>query len=333
MNLIRTLTIRKLLNLALTGVSCRLSGMLRKPLVWGRPWFISFEPASVCNLSCPQCPVGRGEVKRERKLMDPGLYSRLLGEISSTTLMLSLYFQGEPFMHGIFPEFVRLAAARRIYTQTSTNGHFLTEKICRELVDGGLDRIIVSLDGTSPKSYAAYRKDGDLNRVTEGIRRLVRVRRQAGSRKPYILVQFLVFKHNQAEVREIKKFARELGADRVRVKTAQVEYPDSMDQWTPLDPSYSRYEKVASGTWKHRGKIHNRCRRLWQTTVITSDGLTVPCCFDKRATYRLGDTKTESIAKIWKNRDYQDFRKRVLSERKNISICNNCTEGFGGTFL
>lgn len=333
MNLIRTLTIRKLLNLALARVSCQLSNLLGRPVVWGRPWFVSIEPSSVCNLSCPQCPVGKGEVSRQKKFMDPAFYSGLLGEISSTTLMLSLYFQGEPFMNRNFTEFVRLAAAKRIYTQTSTNGHFLTEKVCRELVEGGLDRIIVSLDGTSRESYEGYRKKGDFGKVTEGIRTLERVRRAAGSGKPYIMVQFLVFRHNQDEIGEIKKLAAGLGADAVRVKTAQVEYPESTDRWTPDGSKYSRYEQDPSGGWKRRGRIRNRCSRLWQTAVITSDGLTVPCCFDKRATYTLGDTRMESIAEIWKNKGYQEFRKRVLSQRKEISICNNCTEGLGKIFL
>jgi radical SAM protein with 4Fe4S-binding SPASM domain len=331
-NLIRTLTCRKLLNLVLVRVSCNLSNLLKRPVVWGKPWFVSIEPASVCNLSCPQCPAGKGEISRKNNFMDPGLYSKLLGELSSTTLMLSLYFQGEPLMNRSFPEFVRLASESKIYTQTSTNGHYLTEKICRELVGGGLDRIIVSLDGTSRESYRDYRKGGDFRKVTNGIRVLQRVRQEAGSRKPCIVLQFLVFRHNQDEIREFRKIAGELGADAVRIKTAQVEYPDSMEEWTPGDPQYSRYEKDSSGSWKRRGRIRNRCSRLWQTTVITSDGITVPCCFDKRATYVLGDTERESIEGIWKSRLYQDFRKKVLSERKQVSICTNCTEGFGSAF-
>jgi MoaA/NifB/PqqE/SkfB family radical SAM enzyme len=333
LNLIRTLTFSKLLNLLVVQLSFRLSDLLRKPIVWGKPWFVSIEPASVCNLNCPQCPAGQGEISRKKKFMDYGQYGKLLEELSSTTLMLSLYFQGEPLMHGEFERFVQLANERNVYTQTSTNGQLLTGEVCRGLVNAGLDRIIISLDGTNPESYRAYRRGGDFRKVEDGIRTLARMRREAGSRKPYIIVQFLVFRHNLDEIRDVKEMARELGADRVRVKTAQVEYPESADLWIPDDPEYSRYEMITPGEWKRKGKLRNRCRRLWQTTVITSDGLAVPCCFDKRATCSMGDTGEEGIARIWKNKSYQDFRKQVLASREKIAICTNCTEGFGRIFL
>lgn len=63
--------------------------------------------------------------------------------------------------------------------------------------------------------------------------------------------------------------------------------------------------------------------------VITSDGRSVPCCFDKRAAYVLGDTGEQSIAGIWKSNAYRDFRKQVLTNRGEIEICSNCTEGIG----
>lgn len=77
------------------------------------------------------------------------------------------------------------------------------------------------------------------------------------------------------------------------------------------------------------GKLRNRCRRLWYTTVVTSDGLIVPCCFDKLAQYPMGTVAEGAIAQIWKNPDYNDFRKRVLRDRKGIGMCTNCTEGLG----
>ncbi len=332
LNLVRKLSFRKLLNILIVQLSYALSNLLKKPLVWGKPWFVSIEPASVCNLSCPQCPVGKGDIKRNKSFMDLNDYKELLEEISGTTAMLSLYFQGEPLMHKEFAEFVRLATENNIYTQTSTNGQLMTEDICRELVGAGLDRIIISLDGTDQESYQAYRRGGDFQKVADGIRILNRVRMETGSKKPFIIVQFLVFRHNHKQVSGVKAMAKNLGADKVWIKSAQIEYPESAGEWIPESTDYSRYEKNARGNWKLSGKLRNRCKRLWQATVITSDGLVVPCCFDKRAAYPMGSAGEQSIARIWKNRSYQDFRKQVLTKRKDIEICTNCTEGIGRIF-
>jgi radical SAM protein with 4Fe4S-binding SPASM domain len=108
-----------------------------------------------------------------------------------------------------------------------------------------------------------------------------------------------------------------------------VEYPDPEGRWIPEGSGYSRYEKSPSGEWKLKGRLRNRCRRLWETAVINSDGIVVPCCFDKLATYPMGTAGEQDFARIWKNRSYTEFRKRVLTARDNNMICTNCTEGIG----
>jgi len=331
-NMLRKLTFRKMLNILLVQLSFHLSTLMKKPVVWGKPWFISIEPASICNLACPQCPTGKGDITRQKPFMDPGKYRELLDELSPTTALLSLYFQGEPLMHRDFTSFVKAAADKKIYTQTASNGQLLTENACRGIVDAGLDRIIISLDGADQESYQAYRRGGDIEKVKNGIRTLERVRRERGSGKPFIVVQFLVFKHNRHQLMDVKKLAGQLGADKVWIKTAQMEYPDSADEWIPEDPHLSRYAMGASGEWALKGKLRNRCRRLWQTAVITSDGMILPCCFDKRAAYTMGSAVDQGIGGTWKNKSYQDFRKGILINRKETAICVNCTEGIGRIF-
>jgi len=301
--------------------------LLKKPLVWGKPFFISLEPAAICNLSCPQCPTGAGDVSRSKEFMDINAFKEIVNETARTTVILSLYHQGEPLLHKSFAEMVRYASDRKIYTVTSTNGQLLSEEFCGKLVEAGLDRIIISLDGIDQESYEKYRMGGDFEKVTAGIRLLSEARR--AHRKPYIIIQLLVFKHNEDQVAEIKKLGRKLGADRVMIKSAQIEYPESLSEWLPVYKKYSRYRRNRQGDWMLRGKLKNRCRRLWHTTVITADGLIVPCCFDKMASYTMGSIGTASLKEIWKNREYAHFRSRVLSNRKAIRICTNCTEGIG----
>ncbi len=336
-NLLRKLSFRKVLNILLVQFSFHLSNIFKSPIVWGKPWFVSVEPSSVCNLSCPQCPVGEGDISRDKKFLTVEEYTRLLTGIASTTVMLSLYFQGEPLMHKQFPEFIRLASEQGIYTQTSTNGQLLSPSVCRGMVLAGLDRIIISVDGLDQESYKVYRKGGDLQKAKEGIRNLVNIRNELKSNSPLIILQFLVFKHNQNQVAEVSKMAKHLGADRFWIKTAQIEYPESADHWIPDVPDYARYEKDRGpgnneGEWKVKGKLMNSCKRLWQTTVVCSDGLIVPCCFDKRARYSMGNAGEITLGETWKSKSYQDFRKQVLRDRKSIDICRNCTEGIGRVY-
>ena len=147
------------------------------------------------------------------------------------------------------------------------------------------------------------------------------------SKTPYIIVQFLVLKTNEHQLDEVRQLCRELGVDELQFKTAQIyDYKNG----SPLIPSidkYSRYRQKPDGTWELKGKLPNKCYRMWSSCVITWDGLVVPCCFDKDAKYRLGDLKEKRFKKIWKSRVYNDFRRKVFTHRKQIDICRNCSEG------
>jgi len=327
LNRISSLSIRKVLNITLVQLSYLLSTLLKKPLVWGKPFFISLEPSAICSLACPQCPTGTGDVKRSKNFLDLNTFKSIVDETARTTTILSMYHQGEPLLHKFFSDMVKYANSQNIYTLTSTNGQLLTEEVCGSLVEAGLDRIIISLDGTDQESYDKYRVGGDFEKVKSGIRLLSEARRPG--RKPNIIIQFLVFKHNEGQVAEIKELGKRLGADRVKIKSAQIVYPESINEWMPVHKKYKRYWRNSKGDWIRGGKLKNRCRRLWHTTVITTDGMLVPCCFDKLAKYPMGSFGSGSIYKIWKSKEYKDFRSRVLDNRKGIGICKNCTEGIG----
>jgi radical SAM protein with 4Fe4S-binding SPASM domain len=328
LNFIGKMTPAKLWNILVVKVSYFISILVNRPVVWGRPWFISIEPSSVCNLQCTQCPTGQGDIQRDQNYMDLDLYREFLKGISSTTSILSLYFQGEPLMHKNFVEFIRAASDAGMYTQTSTNGQMLDNEVCREMIEAGLDRIIISMDGLDPSSYHTYRRGGDLGKVQDGIRNLVRIRNDLGSRTPKIIVQFLVFRHNQGDIKKFRKKAKDLGTDRVWIKTAQLEYPETAGELVP--DLHSRYERNGSGDWIRKGRLKNRCKRLWETLVVTSDGRMVPCCFDKRAAYSMGNIRESVISDIWKGESYRAFREKIFKDRKSIGMCRNCTEGLPG---
>ncbi|MDA3780792.1 MAG: SPASM domain-containing protein, partial [Bacteroidales bacterium] len=89
---------------------------------------------------------------------------------------------------------------------------------------------------------------------------------------------------------------------------------------------YSRYKKDASGNYLIKKIQYNKCKRLWQTSVITWQGKILPCCFDKSEDYIMGNINSESLQNIWLNKQYNSFRKQILKKRAKIDICNNCTE-------
>jgi radical SAM protein with 4Fe4S-binding SPASM domain len=300
------------------------------PVIWGNPVAVSIEPTTRCNLRCPQCITGRGELQRPGGSISMDLFKSTIDQLLPHLSYLTLYFQGEPFLNCDFTSMVKYARDRHIFVATSTNGHFLDEDTARACVESGLNRIIVSLDGNTQESYAAYRAGGNFEKVTEGIRTLVTARKKAGRKNPRIILQCLVLKSNQDDLRLIRNLGKELGADRVEFKSAQFYDFEPGNPLMPDPGKYSRYRYngPAGQGLSGKNRLPNHCFRMWSSCVITWDGKVVPCCFDKNADHVLGDLSEQSFSEIWNGEPYRSFRKKLHTGRKSLEICRNCTQWY-----
>ena len=299
----------------------------KNPNPKGMPISISLEPTTSCNLRCPECPSGLRSFTRPTGMLDPILFRNTIDQLYKTLTYLIFYFQGEPYLHKEFIDLVRYASEKKIYTATSTNGHYLNDENARKTVESGLDRLIISLDGTTQDVYQQYRVGGNIEKVLEGARNIVKWKKKLGSKKPYTIFQFLVVQPNEHQIESVKKLAKEIGVDNVGLKTAQIY---DYKYGSPLIPTidyYSRYKNNGNGTYSIKNKLLDHCWKMWHSCVITWDGLVVPCCFDKDAEYVMGDLKKHSFHQIWNGEKYMSFRKALLKGRSEIDMCKNCSEG------
>lgn len=307
--------------------SYQISRLFNKQWHKGKPLTMSFEPTTACNLGCPECPSGLKIFTRPTGKMDLQFFKETLDQVSDTLMYGIFYFQGEPYLHPDFTEMIRYASKKKIYSITSTNAHFLTDERAKKTIESGLDRLIISLDGTTQEVYESYRRNGHIEKVLEGAKRIVAWKKKLKSKKPYVLFQFLVVRPNEHQVDEVKRLAKEIGMDGVLFKSAQLYDYQNGNPLMPLNQKYSRYVLQKNGTYTIKNKLDNYCWKMWHSNVITWDGQVIPCCFDKDAKYPLGDLKEEKFDLIWKGKPYENFRQALSNHRKNIDICRNCTEG------
>jgi radical SAM protein with 4Fe4S-binding SPASM domain len=327
-NFLSKLTVRRIWNMVKVYSSYYVSKWTKKPVQWGMPVSISFEPTTSCNLRCPECPSGLRAFSRPTGMLQKDFFTETIDDLSKDLSYLVFYFQGEPFLNPEFLSMVKYAAEKKIYTATSTNAHYLKDEIAKRTVESGLDRLIISIDGTTQETYEQYRVGGNLSKVLEGAANIVKWKRELKSKTPFVIFQFLVVKHNEHQVEDVKRLAKEVGVDDVWLKTAQVyDYKNDPNNLIPENKKYSRYQKGKNGEMEFKGNNANHCWRLWHDPVITWDGAVVPCCFDKDAVHKLGSLREESFASLWKNNNYRRFRADVLKSRRNIDICANCSEG------
>ena len=327
-NLLSKLTFRRFINGSKVLGSFYIGRLLNKPIQWGYPVSVSFEPTTSCNLRCPECPSGLRQFSRPTGMLQNDFFKRTIDDIHKELLYLIFYFQGEPYLNPDFLDMVKYAGDKKIYTATSTNAHYLTDDVAKKTVESGLDRLIISIDGTTQDVYRQYRVGVNLEKVLEGAKNIMKWKKELKSKTPFVFFQFLVVKPNEHQIEDIKRLAKEVGVDEVRFKTAQVyQYETDPNNLIPTIDKYSRYKKNADGTYSAKNKLANHCWKMQHANVITWDGLVVPCCFDKDATHQLGNLKNQPFKEIWHNINYKQFRNELFKSRKNIDICANCSEG------
>lgn len=326
-NFLSKQTTSRVLNMARVYSSFQSSKRKGRALHAGMPISISIEPTTSCNLRCPECPSGLRSFTRPTGMMKPELFTSIIDQLAPTLSYLIFYFQGEPYLHPQLLQMVRQAADKKIYTATSTNAHYLTDEAARKTVESGLDRLIISIDGTSQETYQSYRVGGKLDKVIEGTKNILRWKKELKSKTPHVIFQFLVVKQNEHQIEEVKALAKKLGVDEVKLKTAQIYDFENGSELIPTIDKYSRYKKNANGLYSIKSGLLNECWKMWHSCVITWDGRVVPCCFDKDAHFVLGDLSKNSFKEIWEGDRYNEFRQTLFSSRSEIEMCRNCTEG------
>jgi sulfatase maturation enzyme AslB (radical SAM superfamily) len=253
---------------------------------------LNLELTNRCNLRCTFCPTADGRMARAKGFMDPDLFRRALEGAGRLEFVL-LFQWGEPLLHPRFFDLAREAAVRGARTLVTTNGTLLDDRRVAALLDAGLDRVTVSVDGDAETHEAV--RGVPLSRTLEAVRRLRRARDAAGS-STAVDVSMVVAPETERAADGFPA-AFEAEADRV--------------QRIPL---------------LTRGVRRTRCREPWRGgLVVLQDGRTTVCCVDHDGVLAVGDATKESPRDIWNG-----ARLRALREahaRGTLPpLCASCTE-------
>src|SRR5688572_31222739 len=125
-------------------------------------------------------------------MLQKDFFTETIDQLSKDLMYLVFYFQGEPYLNPSFLDMVAYASKKEIYTATSTNAHYLNDENARKTIESGLDRLIISIDGTTQDVYEQYRVGGKLEKVLEGTKNIVKWKKERKSKTPFIVFQFLV---------------------------------------------------------------------------------------------------------------------------------------------
>ena len=264
-----------------------LAGMLQSITLperaFARPAKLIVEPANRCNLSCFLCPTGRKLSGRGQDQLDMETFRMALTPLAPYLYEVYLYNWGEPLLNPRLFEMISHCSAKNIRTVVSTNLTLFKPAMLDPLFSSGLDELIVSLDGASEESYSQYRQGGDFGVVLRNIKSIVRAKKARKTKRPRLVWQFIVFRHNQHELRRAAELAGEIGADEIRFiapYSPMEEMPYTTPDQKALElhdylPDDLRFCQFRTGAARRPVKPL-RCTYLWNQMAIRTDGGVAP---------------------------------------------------------
>ncbi len=256
---------------------------------------------------------------------------------------------GEPFTHPHILEMIASVQTRNLDVTLVSNGLLLDDSILREIVQLSVDRLVISLDGVTPETYAGVR-GASLTKVLDNIRNLNEIKRELGSLFPALGIEFVALESNITELDRMSELASRLNASSVLVSNV-LAYTDEM--WDEILYGYEPRLPFKTGSWPVRADAwvmwgtlnlprmqwgaEQRCRFVNdRAAVIGWDGNVAPCMAlshnysyltidgqRKQVTrYELGNITQDSLLEIWTSEEYCRFRGEV--REYNFPSCPNC---------
>lgn len=321
-SLIRSMTMPRFLNL----IRAETNRLLGRAVVGSMPYYLKIETTGICNLDCRWCTGSRRkrtEEEREPVRMTESLFREILDQTGKYLFRINLYGFGEPLL---FPEtfsMIRAASDRNISVAVSSNMNINSESITKDILDSGLEQLIFSCHGTTDETVREFMgQSADIGLAMGNIRKLVRERKQRGSRYPVITWQYCVTGFNEAQINEARKLAEEICIDGVRF--IKPWFPPGVDaKWySSLFPARS-VEATERGT--------PGCSWPWRGCYISCDGGYLPCCREELFPENdFGNLKEKDFSAIWNGERCMESRKLIKNPETYIqrikTICSNCPE-------
>jgi tungsten cofactor oxidoreducase radical SAM maturase len=296
------------------------------------------EPTTVCNLNCRTCI--RNVWDDPQAHMEMATFQALMMQVKEFPNLQRIVFSGlgEPLTHPQILEMVHQARQQGLAVTIGSNGLLLDRQMARELVSLGVDRLVLSLDGVTPETYAGVR-GALLSQVLENIRGLNEAKTELGSLTPALGIEFVALRSNIAELAELTGLASRLGAARVLVSNV-LAYTDEMRDeilygYEPRRPFNAGNWPIRADAWVLLGvldlpRMHwgaePRCRFVQdRATVVGWKGDVAPCYalthnYDyltidgqrrQVAQYVLGNVTQQPLLEIWTSEEYCRFRNEV----------------------
>ncbi len=287
------------------------------------PSIIIIDVTNLCNLRCPVCPVTFA-MTRPRNLMKMDVFRAIIDDFRDIDAKPEIYFNfsGEPTLNANLPDFIAYATKHGHKTFLSTNATKLDETMCERLIEAGLGRVNLCMDGFSKEAQETYRVRSDFDKVKANIELFLDTRKRLGSATPECVLQTLLTAYSEDQVDDMAAWANGAGFDKVRFKTFSIGSYTSEEEkrehshFLPTKTEYKRHgEGIAQPT----------CMTPTFQTVVFWNGDLGLCCIDYDQMVKLPNVLDKGFINAYLSDEA--VAARHAGHLKQFDICQGCSFG------
>lgn len=295
---------------------------LEKVIPLSIPFIINIDPSDTCNFQCKFCPTGDRKLMkatpgRSHGVMDFNLYKKIIDDIcefEKPIKVLRLYKDGEPLLNPRLAEMIKYAKEKKCSERidTTTNASLLNTAKNLEIIEAGLDRINISIEGVNAAQYLNFSKYKiEFEKLVDNIRHFYENRKQC---------EMIVKINGDILTEDDKnKFYEIFGniADGVYIEHIMSCWPEFELNDVEINQEFGIYGQKINEV--------QVCPYIFYSFSINSDGTASTCFLDWSRKLIIGDTKVESVRDIWKGDKLFGYQRMfLLMKRKEHAVCGQC---------
>ena len=314
--------------------------VLRKfPFLISYPETAEIEITTRCHLKCTMCehtywyePARDMSFDEFRKIIDQFPDLKWLGVTGI----------GSNFLNKDFVRMLVYAKSRSIYVEFFDTFDLIDEKNARALIEAGVNKIWMSIDGATKKTYDGIRVGTSFEKVTANARRLMELKKEYKTPFPEIWFHYIVSEANSKELPDFVRLVKDMTKSGTNLAT-MIYFSNllSFDQVQHMRGSLSKEvktetENTAKGLGIYLGWNENikpsrqvkECTR-WTEPFILATGHVQSCCAINEANTRqyqkensLGNLLERDFHDIWK-KEFSGLISEIHSNRLP-KICKHC---------
>lgn len=201
---------------------------------------IYLELTNGCNIDCRTCM--RNDWSLDIGFLSEEVFETIRGEIADMAEKPLLFFGGfgEPLHHPKALEYMRRIRETGAEVDLITNGTLLSSQKIEEIVEIGVRRLWVSIDGARPESYTDVRLGASLPLVLRNLERLKARKLRLAKTRPELGVAFVAMDRNMADLPEVLRMGMNLGAERFSISNV-LAHDDALNTQTLYDAEMAKW--------------------------------------------------------------------------------------------